>query len=417
MFGANPFRRGGGNVSPALGGSTFGLPPSLRSSAIAYWDLRNNPQTSLSMTNLVTNGDFSGGTTDWTFDAGCAVSGGMAVCSSAYQKIRRNITLVNTNKYYVKVYALCLASARGYANLANTDIGIVVDTVNLNGNYSKVLTATSSASSQFEMSQRNVGEVASFDNVVIINLTAIFGAGNEPTATEMDAMLLNAYPSTSWFDSTSSIVINPNGKYYISDTSGNSNHLHMLNFAYSAASGPQYAASPPYLKCDGTDDYAVCALKTPVASGNAFSMATWFRSADVTAVRRIMYATNGASTIAMRMYSASSSASAQISDGTPITATIGSIVGMNNLHIQFSASYTPSSKSISTYKDGVAGGTNAALTNQMLQIDRIYLCTDGASNYYAGDESEIAIFNKTLTADEVKSLYNRTATQHSRPKI
>jgi hypothetical protein len=49
-----------------------------------------------------------------------------------------------------------------------------------------------------------------FDNVLAIDLTEFFGAGNEPTAAEMDAMLLAYAPTTAWFDDSAVLDVSAN---------------------------------------------------------------------------------------------------------------------------------------------------------------------------------------------------------------
>jgi len=46
--------------------------------------------------------------------------------------------------------------------------------------------------------------ISQFDNAVMIDLTATFGAGNEPTQAAMDTILA-AYP-TKWFEGT--VIVN-----------------------------------------------------------------------------------------------------------------------------------------------------------------------------------------------------------------
>ena len=49
-------------------------------------------------------------------------------------------------------------------------------------------------------SEAQLGKITHLDNVVLIDLTAAFGAGNEPTKEQMDAML-SQFPN-SYFNGT-----------------------------------------------------------------------------------------------------------------------------------------------------------------------------------------------------------------------
>ena len=66
-----------------------------------------------------------------------------------------------------------------------------------------------------------VGTSGIFEDVVLIDLTATFGAGNEPDKAYMDALLARLFPSTNgWFDGTDTTVIDSD---YVSQNTGNFN--------------------------------------------------------------------------------------------------------------------------------------------------------------------------------------------------
>ena len=157
-------------------------------------------------TNLLTNGDFSNGTTGWSTStlASCTVSGNVATClaNENNDSINRVLTSVVGHKYYFAAQVKALSSL----------IGFYMSTSNKfhsgGGNYellSSIFTATSTNHGMGVMDTRASG----FDNfyvkyAIAIDLTATFGAGNEPTAAGMDA-LLSAFPH-SWFDGTQELV-------------------------------------------------------------------------------------------------------------------------------------------------------------------------------------------------------------------
>jgi len=157
-------------------------------------------------TNLITNGDFSNGTSGWATStlASCTVSGNVATClaNENNDSINRVLTSVVGHKYYFAAQVKALSSL----------IGFYMSTSNKfhsgGGNYellSSIFTATSTNHGMGVMDTRASG----FDNfyvkyAIAIDLTATFGAGNEPTAAGMDA-LLSAFPN-SWFDGTQELL-------------------------------------------------------------------------------------------------------------------------------------------------------------------------------------------------------------------
>lgn len=171
-------------------------------------------------TNLITNGDFSNGTTGWSASAAgtssYSVLEGMAhfLPTVAYEGINSNkIQTIAGHKYYVSavmqttdagacVYFIGLnaSSPRNVVTFSAINDGLahslsaVVTCIinNVDGYLKPQSTATSGYS-----------DIA-VDNVLCIDLTAAFGAGNEPTAEQMDAYLA-AYPN-SWFDGSALIT-------------------------------------------------------------------------------------------------------------------------------------------------------------------------------------------------------------------
>ena len=163
--------------------------------------------------NIITNGDFSDGTTGWTLaSAGFTVDSGNlyrasnVLGSTVHQDIpitqghiiyfatniiedtkgvsvgpvRINYAQNTYSETYANIYGAGLKTARFTASSGATVRVIVV--VDANKQYRG-------------------------DNFIAIDLTSTFGAGNEPTTAEMDA-ILSYYPN-SWFDGTINLAANP----------------------------------------------------------------------------------------------------------------------------------------------------------------------------------------------------------------
>ena len=169
-------------------------------------------RTEFEAKNEVTNGDFSNGTTGWEFDAGTAYtvannelkftpnarfSGAMSQSIGA---------TVSGSKYYVSMdvktldtyFQIYLLSFYG----PNNNVAIGAPTIN--GSYthfSTIVTSVVSSGASWIKPQSTAtsGFVEiSVKNVSIIDLTAAFGAGKEPTLAEMDRLMAR-FPN-SWFD-------------------------------------------------------------------------------------------------------------------------------------------------------------------------------------------------------------------------
>jgi len=157
-------------------------------------------------TNLLTNGDFSNGTAGWSTStlASCTVSDNVAIClaNSANDSINKTLSTVADHKYYFA------ARVKSTSNLIRFYLSNAQRYHSGSGNYellSSIFTATSTNHGMGVLDSRLSG----FDNfyvkyAIAIDLTATFGAGNEPTAAGMDA-LLSAFPN-SWFDGTQELL-------------------------------------------------------------------------------------------------------------------------------------------------------------------------------------------------------------------
>ena len=168
-------------------------------------------------TNLVTNGDFSSGITGWTFSSGVSishVSGTMQVSatnstgSTTFPNV--NTTVGNMLNQIMYVCATISELVRTnnptiFFQLGANGSGNASNHITQNGFFSFRALVPNSTPIFFINSAVPSGASYSYriDNVLVINLTALFGAGNEPTKEQMDA-LLSVYPN-SWFNGSSEI--------------------------------------------------------------------------------------------------------------------------------------------------------------------------------------------------------------------
>ena len=176
-----------------------------------------NPSKSIggnfvSLTNLATNGDFSAGSSGWTNHAiapSTAVFSGGSVTITAdatqraviYQPITATYTDNDKIFYSARVRR---DSGSNFILQAQRDSGgfavVVMPAAQFNaigvGTFSRQSGIRTFLSSQGTFTSYTFGEYATgrvfqatIDDVVVINLTAAFGAGNEPTVATMDSIL------------------------------------------------------------------------------------------------------------------------------------------------------------------------------------------------------------------------------------
>lgn len=167
-------------------------------------------------TNLVTNGDFSNGTTGWS-----ATTGSLTVSNNELTLVKDNMTIsrvgtllsiVNGRKYYVKINRFIVNDGATLGSTLTTrdaTLALIKQTLTYlpHGvstlNFSLVFTATIDAQSiAYNLSSDSTGLTTG--RMIVIDLTSLFGAGNEPTKDQIDR-LLSIYPN-SWFNGTAEIT-------------------------------------------------------------------------------------------------------------------------------------------------------------------------------------------------------------------
>lgn len=158
-------------------------------------------------TNLPTNGDFASGAIGWSGSGGNVSASANTLTflgTASGGSARQFVNVIAGHKYYTSV---CIKSNSNLACAAFYDGSVLTRTPyhTGNGTYQRLsLVAASTISSAGGLLQCIRDErMSGWDNVnaqyvVCIDLTAAFGAGNEPTAAQMDAMM--ARFSNGWFD-------------------------------------------------------------------------------------------------------------------------------------------------------------------------------------------------------------------------
>lgn len=178
----------------------------------------------ISVTNLVTNGNFASGTTGWTVGANindfAVVAGeasftgrGSIIISSARWVVSpTSASFVVGNKYYIAVKA----KHNGTASVLTFGLGFLLfSSVTLSSSYVRYSSVGTADSTTRKPTFGATNEsLVYIDDVICIDLTATFGAGNEPTAPQMDAILAANTPN-SWFDGTVTLQTNLSESNYI----------------------------------------------------------------------------------------------------------------------------------------------------------------------------------------------------------
>ena len=162
-------------------------------------------RTEFEAKNLVANGDFSNGTTSWT-GTKLTVTNGVAsfysdntgATGTDYPNFAQFAKFKASDKYYISYQVVSYAnvSAQSFFQLG----GAAVHHFSTTGFKSTTYTPPVDLNAFYFNNVVNAGGIVDFkiDNVSIINLTATFGAGKEPTLAEMDRLMAR-FPN-SWFD-------------------------------------------------------------------------------------------------------------------------------------------------------------------------------------------------------------------------
>jgi len=164
-------------------------------------------RTEFEAKNLVVNGDFSNGDIGWAPTSATLISSInkelIFIVTSPNGRYGQSFTHILGNKYYYSGYVKATSS-----NVKFDVAGVILKAHSGSGNYEFLSgTWTATGNSSFPISARDY-RTSGWDNVsqkyiAVIDLTATFGAGKEPTLAEMDRLMAR-FPN-SWFDGTKPI--------------------------------------------------------------------------------------------------------------------------------------------------------------------------------------------------------------------
>ena len=168
--------------------------------AARYAELEKWGGKTIVWNQMVKNGNFADGTNEWTreYQVTYSVSDGEMTFNT---QIARNginqhtgYSLVAGHKYY-----LCITAksdddtAIGIGNILSTGVQFTFDLASTYAKQSRVITASIDASNTFYIFSTAENTTVVVKNVMFIDLTRMFGAGNEPTAAEFEAMFPEPY--------------------------------------------------------------------------------------------------------------------------------------------------------------------------------------------------------------------------------
>jgi phage-related protein len=237
----------------------------------------NTTITGNTATNLLTNSNFDDDVTDWGGGASVtrSVSGGILTQTATIinGNSNQNETLVVGRVYYLAVNSKNDTTSVSHRLYDGTNFIISLSTANADyAWYSGVGTATNTAGVvQIGRDGRASGWTAQYIKyVVLLDLTAIFGAGNEPTKAAMDTLFTNNYPLR-WFDS--------NGTFLTSNSYTNAGTVSSLplikltgtgTVSLTAGNTMSVALDTAYvhIDSDSREVYHLTTLKNRVASGD-----------------------------------------------------------------------------------------------------------------------------------------------------
>lgn len=174
--------------------------------------LQSGKADKLMASNLVSNGDFSNGTIGWALATNVGGVGeytAPAKWGGAYNQVPNPSQLVGKKVYFsIQVKADSNLVGLSIPDLPTNTLNTTVRHSGSNNfeRLSVIVTPTNGTDIRIKVvDERDSGWTKCyFDNAIAINLTQVFGAGNEPTLAEMD--LLMSQFGNSWFDGTQELL-------------------------------------------------------------------------------------------------------------------------------------------------------------------------------------------------------------------
>ena len=167
-------------------------------------------QIDFKLTNLIENGSFEQGVTGWTLTNAVITNNELVIDTANPSQVTQvNLTFSTSNKVYLRYKARASTDNSGIRSAIQNIDNVSVTEWHLNDNialndayYSHVFTLVASASNgRFNIARSLTARSGNviLDNIMLINLTTTFGAGNEPTKEEMDKLIILL---GGWFDGT-----------------------------------------------------------------------------------------------------------------------------------------------------------------------------------------------------------------------
>lgn len=395
------------------------IPSNIKPNVLAWWDAEKRKDVVYGLNQLVANGDFADGLTGWaaSYSANAITEGVLLnTCdgSSAQGYTYRSIAFITTHKYYLQAKiqvtnALCTQIVIGTNITAG--VGIQLNPL-INTPYiiSGVTTITSDSALRIRHYYPDTatanGKVMEIQTILAYDLTAILGAGNEPTAAEMDAIL--AADGTAYWEGPRNVVCNPNGKSYWYDYSGHGRHMKLNNFAYTGASGWQN--NPASLGTDGVDDYGIFQQTNIISAASPFSIMCCTAPSATGAIEAVLHGYEADATNRAFMLFYDGGYTARVYDNSSPDAVYKDAINVKsnkeNAYDIIILSYDHINKMVHLYINGYLHSQSAVLTNQSKQINVVRMARSGAgAAYYSQKQGVMAIFNKFLSPSEVKQIF------------
>lgn len=215
-----------------------------------------NPYQSKSLTNLITNGDFTtAGTTGWSTLSTCTFANTgnkFIVTGNGAQAISAPMFALAANKFHAGdyIYISCKFTARtalvtnAYVSMAHTNntqqtiqATPAIDTEYVYHGIKQISSSATTGTNyiqfcaQYANTTDSNGSVVEWDDLVIINLTQgvgtpsgtdVFGAGNEPNIAAMN-VIINAFTGGSYYfegEQTVPIINYLEGKFWVKNADG-----------------------------------------------------------------------------------------------------------------------------------------------------------------------------------------------------
>lgn len=156
--------------------------------------------------NSVVNGDFSKGATGWIVESGITIIDGKMVFNNTNSSAKAEQTIIKLGDVYYSSFEI--------SDYINGSVRIEHGVTSYSGyfidNGKKSFVSKSLGNTSFNIRAMQSPTNLKVDNILTINLTETFGAGNEPTKEQMDKIMeLHG----GWFDGTVNPLINARDMY------------------------------------------------------------------------------------------------------------------------------------------------------------------------------------------------------------